>query len=176
MHPARLLILSFSMCALLSTARSQDSRAQAWIHQVLDLHQHRYTRQDLFVAGYRADQTRDYDTALDKLSRFDKANHDRLHAATSPDEKAFRIWLESRLTDLEEIRKQSHRGSQSGGTRQGPSASVGGGSSQGPNFSAGATSDSGIHTSSKTAERRIPKPPSRPVYAPVHLRSNWTHK
>jgi hypothetical protein len=141
MHPARQLILSFSMCALLSTARSQDSRTQAWIHQVFDLHQHRYTQQDLFVAGYRANQARDYDTALDKLSRFDKANHDRLHAATSPDEKAFRSWLESRLNDLEEIRKQNTRRDGADAT----SGSIGGAAtSQAPSFAAGANSNSGV--------------------------------
>jgi hypothetical protein len=58
---------------LLSAARAQDSRAQAWIHQVFNTHQHSYTKQYLFDAGYRADQVCDYDTALDKLSRFEKA-------------------------------------------------------------------------------------------------------
>ena len=60
------------MSGLLSAARAQDSRAQAWIHQVFNTHQHSYTKQYLFDAGYRADQVRDYDTALDKLSRFEK--------------------------------------------------------------------------------------------------------
>ena len=168
MNPVRLLLLGFAVCGLLSSARAQDSRAQNWIHQVFDLHQRRYTQQDLFVAGYRADQARDYDTAFDKLSRFDKANHDRLHAATSPDEKAFRTWLESRLNDLEEIRKQRTRrdgapslpagtnsnglGSQSGGKGQGPSASVGGGSS--------ATSESGMSSPNTSFEHAHPHPPS----------------
>ena len=179
MNPLRFLVLSFTMCGLLSSARSQDSQAQAWIHQVFDLHHHRYTQQDLFVAGYQADQARDYDTAFDKLSRFDKANHDRLHAATFPDEKAFRTWLESRLNNLEEIRNSNgHLRSQPGGTGKGPGTPVGGGSSHAPIFSASATSDSEFSSSPKTLElKKTPQPfHPRPTVHPVHLPPNWIKK
>jgi serine/threonine protein kinase len=74
-------------------------------------------------------------------------------------------------------------GGLSGGTGQGPSASVGGGSSQRPILLAGATSDSSIHATNMTIESEIihqphllHQPHSRPVYAPVHLPSSRMRK
>jgi hypothetical protein len=137
MSPVRLLVLSFTICCLLTSARGQDSRAQAWIHQMVDLHQHAYAQQYLFDTGYRADRARDYDTAFDKFSRFSIANQDRLQSASSQGERAFRDWLKSELKDLEEIRKQRTRSPTSPVGSQG-----GGGAKGGPSFSTGVNSNS----------------------------------
>jgi hypothetical protein len=167
-----MLVLSFTMCGFLGYAGAQDPRAQAWIHQMVDLRQHAYAQQYLFDAGYRADQARDYDTAFDKLSGFSRANHDRLQAARSPGERAFGDWLKSELKALEEIRKQksredgadeARRSNARNGTRQEPSSTVGanstsppgsqgGGASQGPSFNAGANSDSKLLSRPQTVE------------------------
>src|SRR6516225_7209435 len=135
MDPARLLVLGISVCGILSSARAQDPRAQVWIHQMVDLHQHAYARQDLFDAGYRADQAHEYGAAFDNLSGFSEANHDRLQTATSTDEKAFRDWLKSRLKDLEGRRDQRFR--QNGEASKGPSQSA----ASSPEYSQPTTSD-----------------------------------
>jgi hypothetical protein len=150
MSPVRLLVLSFTICCLLTSARAQDSRAQAWIHQMVDLHQHAYAQQYLFDTGYRADRARDYDTAFDKFSRFSIANQDRLQSASSQGERAFRDWLKSELKDLEEIRKQRTRSPTS------PVGSQGGGSARGgPSFSTGVNSNSQVATRAGAGPQEI---------------------
>jgi hypothetical protein len=116
MNPAHLVVLSFSMFGIVSSALAQDAqdvRAQVWIHEMVDLHDHAYAKQYLFDAGYQADRAHDYDAAFYNLSSFSKVNYDRLQAATSDDEKAFRDWLKSRLKDLDRIcsRKSPQNGS-----------------------------------------------------------------
>jgi hypothetical protein len=112
-NPAHLAVLSFSIFGIVSSALAQDVRAQVWIHEMVDLHEHEYAKQYLFDAGYQADTAHDYDAALYNLSSFSKVNDDRLQAATSDDEKQFRDWLKSRLKDLDRIcnRKSPQNGS-----------------------------------------------------------------
>jgi hypothetical protein len=145
MNPALLLVLSAVMCALPISELAEDASPKS------------LSRMDLYQEGERADQERDYVTAFRKLSAFSKVNSDRLTAATTYDEIAFRNWLETRLKQLSQVIRQNRTYKENVG--RGISAQDGNGqTSHSTSISANSNSDQ-FSGAGKSAHVPMPTPP-----------------